>query len=51
MAGSRGRVHASQTGLPTVSEILTGADPLLGSVGSFLEQLNPILQWLSLHRS
>ncbi|MFZ0376594.1 MAG: hypothetical protein WAL38_02095, partial [Solirubrobacteraceae bacterium] len=40
----------SETGLPAVSEILTGADPLLGATGSFLEQLNPILSWLSLHQ-
>jgi phospholipid/cholesterol/gamma-HCH transport system substrate-binding protein len=43
-------ITVSQTGLPAVSEILTGADPLLGSVGSFLEQLNPILHWLELHQ-
>jgi phospholipid/cholesterol/gamma-HCH transport system substrate-binding protein len=43
-------ITVSKTGLPAVSEILTGADPLLASVGSFLEQLNPILHWLSLHQ-
>ena len=43
-------ITVSQTGLPAVSEILTGADPLLGATGSFLEQLNPILSWLSLHQ-
>ena len=43
-------ITVSKTGLPAVSEILTGADPLLGATGSFLEQLNPILHWLSLHQ-
>jgi phospholipid/cholesterol/gamma-HCH transport system substrate-binding protein len=43
-------ITVSKTGLPAVSEILTGADPLLGATGSFLEQLNPILSWLSLHQ-
>ena len=40
----------SKTGLPAVSEILTGATPLLASTGTFLEQLNPILSWLSDHQ-
>ena len=39
-----------QTGLPAVRDILTGATPLLGSLGTFLEQLNPILGWLSGHQ-
>jgi hypothetical protein len=43
-------ITVSQTGLPAVSEILTGATPMLGSLGTFLEQLNPILGWLSLHQ-
>ncbi len=43
-------ITVSQTGLPAVREILTGATPMLGSVGTFLEQLNPILGWLSLHQ-
>jgi phospholipid/cholesterol/gamma-HCH transport system substrate-binding protein len=43
-------ITVSKTGLPAVSEILTGADPLLAATGSFLEQLNPILHWLSLHQ-
>src|SRR6202012_1615738 len=36
-------ITVSKTGLPAVSEILTGATPLLASTGTFLEQLNPIL--------
>ena len=30
--------------------MLTGATPLLGQLGPFLEQLNPILGWLSDHQ-
>jgi hypothetical protein len=43
-------ITVSKTGLPAVSEFLTGATPTLGAVGTFLEQLNPILGWLSLHQ-
>ena len=43
-------ITVSQTGLPAVSDMLTGATPMLGSLGTFLEQLNPILGWLSLHQ-
>jgi hypothetical protein len=43
-------ITVSQTGLPAVREILTGATPMLGALGPFLEQLNPILGWLSLHQ-
>ncbi len=43
-------ITVSQTGLPAVRNILTGAAPTLGSLGTFLEQLNPILGWLSDHQ-
>jgi phospholipid/cholesterol/gamma-HCH transport system substrate-binding protein len=43
-------VNVSQTGLPAVADVLAGAKPLLGSLGPFLEQLNPIFGWLSLHQ-
>ncbi|HEY5317655.1 MAG TPA: MlaD family protein [Solirubrobacteraceae bacterium] len=43
-------ITASKTGLPALAQVLDGATPLLGSVGPFLEQLNPILNWLSLHQ-
>jgi ABC-type transporter Mla subunit MlaD len=43
-------ITVSQTGLPAVSHILTGADPTLGALGTFLEQLNPVLGWLSGHQ-
>jgi virulence factor Mce-like protein len=43
-------ITASKTGLPALASVLDGATPLLGSLGPFLEQLNPILNWLSLHQ-
>jgi|HubBroStandDraft_6_1064221.scaffolds.fasta_scaffold60605_4 phospholipid/cholesterol/gamma-HCH transport system substrate-binding protein len=43
-------ITVSQTGLPAVHNILTGLEPTLGSLGTFLEQLNPILGWLSDHQ-
>jgi len=43
-------ITVSKTGLPAISDVLRGATPLLASVGPFLEQLNPILTWLSLHQ-
>jgi phospholipid/cholesterol/gamma-HCH transport system substrate-binding protein len=43
-------VTASKSGLPAISDVLNGAIPVLGSLGPFLEQLNPILNWLSLHQ-
>jgi phospholipid/cholesterol/gamma-HCH transport system substrate-binding protein len=43
-------ITASKTGLPALAQVLDGATPLLASVGPFLEQLNPILTWLSLHQ-
>jgi len=43
-------ITVSKTGLPAISSVIQGATPLLASVGPFLEQLNPILTWLSLHQ-
>ena len=43
-------IDASKTGLPAIRDVINGTTPLLGSVGPFLEQLNPILTWLSLHQ-
>ena len=43
-------ITVSKTGLPAIRDVLVGAKPLLGSLGPFLEQLNPILTWLSLHQ-
>jgi phospholipid/cholesterol/gamma-HCH transport system substrate-binding protein len=43
-------ITASTTGLPAIRDVLNGTTPLLASLGPFLEQLNPILTWLSLHQ-
>ena len=43
-------VTASETGFPAFTDVLTGAQPLLGALAPFLGQLNPILGWLSLHQ-
>jgi virulence factor Mce-like protein len=43
-------ITASKTGLPALRDTLNGATPLLAQLGPFLEQLNPILSWLSLHQ-
>jgi virulence factor Mce-like protein len=43
-------ITAANTGLPAYRDVINGATPLLGSLGPFLEQLNPILGWLSQHQ-
>jgi phospholipid/cholesterol/gamma-HCH transport system substrate-binding protein len=43
-------VTASETGFPAFRDVLLGAEPLLGALAPFLGQLNPILDWLSLHQ-
>ncbi len=43
-------ITASETGFPALASVLHGAVPLLGALGPFLDQLNPILNWLSLHQ-
>ncbi|HET9101759.1 MAG TPA: MlaD family protein [Solirubrobacteraceae bacterium] len=43
-------ITASKTGLPAIRDVLKGTTPLLASLGPFLEQLNPVLTWLSLHQ-
>ncbi|MBV9197130.1 MAG: MCE family protein [Solirubrobacterales bacterium] len=43
-------ITASKRGLPAYADVLRGATPLFGSLGPFLSQLNPILDWLSLHQ-
>ena len=39
-------ISASKTGMPALRDTLTQAKPLVGQLQPFLEQLNPILQWL-----
>ena len=41
---------ASKVGLPAASEILRGLKPTLAELTPFLNQLNPILQYLELHQ-
>ncbi|MBV9464657.1 MAG: MCE family protein [Solirubrobacterales bacterium] len=43
-------ITVSKTGLPAIRDVIRGATPLLGSLGPFLEQLNPILGWLEQHQ-
>jgi phospholipid/cholesterol/gamma-HCH transport system substrate-binding protein len=43
-------ITASQTGFPALRDVLLGAQPLLAALDPFVEQLNPILGWLSLHQ-
>ena len=45
-------ITVSQTGLPATQHVLQGLGPnkLLDSLGPFLQQLNPILWWLSQHQ-
>jgi virulence factor Mce-like protein len=44
-------IDASKTGLPALRDTLHGATPLLGQLGPFLSQLNPILGWLANHQN
>ncbi len=39
-------VDASKKGLPALRQTVDGITPLLGKLQPFLEELNPILQWL-----
>ena len=50
-------ITVSQKGLPATAEVLRGLEHvgcghncLLGALGPFLEELNPVLSWLSLHQ-
>ncbi len=43
-------IDVSKTGLPAIRDVVHGTQPLLGAIGPFLEQLNPILGWLSIHQ-
>jgi phospholipid/cholesterol/gamma-HCH transport system substrate-binding protein len=38
-------ITASKTGMPATREILKGAEPLLGELGPFLGQINPIFEY------
>jgi phospholipid/cholesterol/gamma-HCH transport system substrate-binding protein len=38
-------ITASKTGMPATREVLAGAEPLLGELGPFLAQINPIFKY------
>lgn len=43
-------IEVSKPGLPAVSRLLRGTTPLLKSSQAFLQELNPILEWLEYHQ-
>jgi len=45
------QITASKTGLPALRDILRGARPLVGSVWPFLQEFNPIFEWLELNQN
>jgi virulence factor Mce-like protein len=44
------QIDASRTALPALTEILDETRPLLGSLGPFLQELNPIFEWLEVNQ-
>jgi virulence factor Mce-like protein len=42
-------ITVSRRSLPATTEVLRGLRPLLGELGPFLSQLNPMLQYIGLH--
>jgi virulence factor Mce-like protein len=44
------QIAAARTALPALVEILDETRPLFGSLGPFLQELNPIFEWLELHQ-
>lgn len=43
-------IDASATGLPALERVLRGLIPTLAAAGPFLEELNPILDWLAINQ-
>jgi phospholipid/cholesterol/gamma-HCH transport system substrate-binding protein len=44
------QISASRAALPALTEILDETRPLLASLGPFLQELNPIFEWLEVHQ-
>lgn len=44
------QIDAGRTGLPALRELMDETRPLLGSLGPFLHELNPIFDWLEMHQ-
>ncbi len=44
-------IDVSKTGLPALRDVLKGTRPVLASTQSFLQELNPILEWLEYHQA
>ena len=44
-------IAAGRTGFPALGRVLRGLDPTLASMGPFLEQLNPILEFLEINQA
>ncbi|MEA2149860.1 MAG: phospholipid/cholesterol/gamma-HCH transport system substrate-binding protein [Solirubrobacteraceae bacterium] len=44
-------ITAGDKGLPALSRVLRGLDPTLATTGPFLQQLNPMLQFLELNQT
>lgn len=44
-------ISAAKTGLPALRDTLNGATPLLAQIDPFLQQFNPILQWIEYNQA
>ena len=44
------QIDAGETALPALSETLDETRPLLASLGPFLQEFNPIFEWLEMHQ-
>ena len=44
-------IAAGRTGFPALSRVLRGLDPTLAAFGPFLQQLNPILEFVELYQA